>query len=132
MSTKSEETRKKIISSTLSLLNSSQLNKINMEDIAINTGISRQALYKYFPSRIDLLGYLLKSIDKDRTLLEKLMIDQSLSIKEKLKSFIDYWGYNNEATYKVSSEIKLLRGSDQKVALILEERNFFLGNNVSR
>ncbi len=132
MSTKSEETRKKIISSTLSLLNSSQLNKINMEDIAINTGISRQALYKYFPSRIDLLGYLLKSIDKDRTLLEKLMIDQSLSIKEKLKSFIDYWGYNNEATYKVYSEIKLLRGSDQKVALILEERNFFLGNNVSR
>ena len=132
MSTKSEETRKKIISSTLSLLNSSQLNKINMEDIAISTGISRQALYKYFPSRIDLLGYLLKSIDKDRTLLEKLMIDQSLSIKEKLKSFIDYWGYNNEATYKVSSEIKLLRGSDQKVALILEERNFFLGNNVSR
>ena len=46
-----------------------------MEDIAINTGISRQALYKYFPSRIDLLGYLLKSIDKDRTLLEKLMIE---------------------------------------------------------
>ncbi len=125
MSTKSDETRKKIISSTLSLLNSSQLNKINMEDIAFNTGISRQALYKYFPSRIDLLGYLLKSIDKDRTLLEKLMIDQSLSIKEKLKSFIDYWGYNNEATYKVSSEIKLLRGSDQKVALILEERNLF-------
>ena len=55
-----------------------------MEDIAINTGISRQALYKYFPSRIDLLVYLLKSIDKDHTLLEKLMVDQSLSIKEKL------------------------------------------------
>jgi hypothetical protein len=53
------------------------------------------------------------------------MVDQSLSIKEKLNSFIDYWGYNNEATYKVSSEIKLLRGTDQKVALILEERNHF-------
>ena len=43
MSTKSHKTREKIISSTLSLLNSSQLSKINMEDIAINTGISRQA-----------------------------------------------------------------------------------------
>ena len=125
MSTKSHKTREKIISSTLSLLNSSQLSKINMEDIAINTGISRQALYKHFPSRIDLLVYLLKSIDKDHTLLEKLMVDQSLSIKEKLNSFIDYWGYNNEATYKVSSEIKLLRRTDQKVKLILEERNIF-------
>ena len=125
MSTKSHKTREKIISSTLSLLNSSQLSKINMEDIAINTGISRQALYKYFPSRIDLLVYLLKSIDKDHTLLEKLMGDQSLSIRDKLNSFIDYWGYNNEATYKVSSEIKLLRRTDQKVKLILEERNIF-------
>ena len=47
------------------------------------------------------------------------------TIKEKLNSFIDYWGYNNEATYKVSSEIKLLRRTDQKVKLILEERNIF-------
>jgi len=125
MSTKTDSTRKKIITSTLNLLNSSKFEKVNMKDIAINSGISRQALYKHFSTRIDLFVYLLKSLDKDQTLLEKMMVDQNLHLKEKLKLFIDYWGHNNQATHKVFSELKLLKNADPKVELILEGRRIF-------
>ena len=132
MSKKTDSTKKQILASTLNLLSSPKLNKINMNDIAIDSGISRQTLYKYFPTRIDLFVYLLKSKDRDHTFLEKLMIDQNLSLKEKLKLFIDYWGHNSQATHRVFSEIRLLKGADPKVELILAERRVFFKQKCER
>lgn len=56
MSREKNETRQKILHSTLELLEKSSGGKqVRMSDIAKDAGISRQAVYLHFPTRADLL-----------------------------------------------------------------------------
>ncbi len=56
MSREKNETRQKILDSTLKLLEKSSGGKeVRMSDIAKGAGISRQAVYLHFPTRADLL-----------------------------------------------------------------------------
>ncbi|MEP2978878.1 MAG: TetR/AcrR family transcriptional regulator [Lentilitoribacter sp.] len=56
MSREKNETRQKILDSTLKLLEKSSVGKeVRMSDIAKDAGISRQAVYLHFPTRADLL-----------------------------------------------------------------------------
>ncbi|MFT4874517.1 TetR/AcrR family transcriptional regulator [Congregibacter sp.] len=71
MSSKSLETRGKILDSAWSLLVGGS-NAVRMSDIAKLTGISRQAVYLHFPSRAELLIATTRYIDEVKSIDDRL------------------------------------------------------------
>ena len=86
------ETRRELIVETaMSLFRSRQVSKIGMRDIAKKAGISAAAIYRYFPSRDDILvEAIIKHIQAVEERLERRLKDGRNSLEELAIASVDY------------------------------------------
>jgi AcrR family transcriptional regulator len=86
------ETRRELIVETaMNLFRSRQVSKIGMRDIAKKAGISAAAIYRYFPSRDDILvEAIIKHIQAVEELLEKRLQTGQSSLEELAIASVDY------------------------------------------
>ena len=96
---------------------------VRMNDIANQTGISRQAVYLHFPSRTELL------IEATRFLDEQLDLDARLAPSRTAKTgmarldfYIEFWGNYIPEIYGVASAILQMQDNDKAAAAAWQDR----------
>jgi AcrR family transcriptional regulator len=123
MSSENNETRSKILKSTVRMLEEQGGKGVRMGDIARESGISRQAVYLHFASRTDLLvaatRYLDEALDVDKRLAPSRA---ATSGEERLSLYIDCWGNYIPAIYGVCKALMLARDSDEAAAAAWDDR----------
>ena len=123
MSKKADETRARILQTTLDLLASAEPKKTRVSDIAKAAGISRQALYLYFPTRSELLIAATKYLD------EQVNIDASLapsraaqSGEERLDAFIRAWSAHIPVIYPIGHALMAMMDTDLEARAAWQDR----------
>ncbi|WP_425404314.1 TetR/AcrR family transcriptional regulator [Hwanghaeella sp.] len=92
MSRDGSETREKILSCTLDLLEAGDPARVRMSDIAKAAGVSRQAVYLHFPSRADLLIAATRLDDERRGVAERLAASRNAETgRERLDAYTACW-----------------------------------------
>ncbi len=123
MSRKTEQTRKRILETTVAILEQSGGSGVRMGDIAKATGISRQAVYLHFKSRTELLVAATLFVD------ERLDVDARLapsrnatSGEERLRLYIECWGNYIPEIYSVGKALMVAQESDEAAAAAWQGR----------
>ncbi len=123
MSRKTEQTRKRILETTVKILEDSGGSGVRMGDIAKATGISRQAVYLHFKSRTELLVAATRFID------EKLDVDARLSPsrtatsgEQRLRLYIEFWGHYIPEIYSVGKALMVAQETDEAAAAAWQGR----------
>ena len=123
MSRKTEQTRKRILETTVKILEDSGGSGVRMGDIAKATGISRQAVYLHFKSRTELLVAATRFID------EKLDVDARLSPsrtatsgEQRLHLYIEFWGHYIPEIYSVGKALMVAQETDEAAAAAWQGR----------
>ena len=123
MSSKSEKTRARILQTTLDLLESGQPQLTRMSDIAKAAGISRQALYLYFPNRAELLIGATKYLDEKVNIEDSLVESRTAKTgKDRLDAFIRAWGNHIPVIYGVGRALLAMSETDKEAAAAWENR----------
>ncbi len=113
MSSKSPETRTRILESALTLLEAGAASGVRMSDIAKATGISRQALYLHFPNRADLLVATTRYLDDVKDVDVRLAASRSSgSGVERLSAFVTAWGNYIPEIYGVAKALMAMLDTD--------------------
>lgn len=93
MSSERLNTRERILTATWHLMEERTGNGVHMADIAKRAGISRQALYLHFTSRVDLLVETVIYVDVQNGLDERMQrVEDAESAIAKLEALVDVWG----------------------------------------
>ncbi|MFW2545224.1 TetR/AcrR family transcriptional regulator [Primorskyibacter sp. 2E107] len=112
MSRKSDETRKKILQATWTLLESGKSGAVRMSDIAKEAGISRQALYLHYPNRADLLIAVTRYIDEAKAVDAQLAESRKAQGAARLDAYIAAWGGYIPEIYGVGRALMAMADSD--------------------
>ncbi len=114
MSKKSEQTRRRILDSALSLLEGGRLADVRMSDIAKDAGITRQALYLYFPTRAELLIATTLYVDELNDIDSRLLPSRTATTGvERLSRYIEAWGNYIPLIYGISRALMAVYDSDE-------------------
>ncbi len=117
MSKKSEVTKDRILTTTLALLESGRVTDVRMADIARAAGITRQALYLYFPTRADLLVATTLYVDEINNIESRLLASRTANSGiERLELFIEAWGNYIPMIHGISRALIAVYDSDQGAA----------------
>jgi AcrR family transcriptional regulator len=123
MSRKSEQTRGRILETTVRILEKSGGVGLHMADIAKGSGISRQAVYLHFASRTEVLVAATRYLD------EKLDVDARLAPSraatsgvERLRLYIECWGNYIPEIYGVAKALMVARDTDEAAAAAWQDR----------
>ncbi len=123
MSRKTDQTRKRILETTVKILEKSGGSGVRMGDIAKATGISRQAVYLHFKSRTELLVAATRFVD------EKLDVDARLapsrnatSGEQRLRLYIEFWGNYIPEIYSVGKALMVTQETDEAAAAAWQGR----------
>jgi len=93
MSSDEPDTRSKILQATWRLMEERRGLGVRMSDIAKSAGISRQAVYLHFATRIELLSATTKYIDEIKGLEGRLKtVHQAKNAIDMLNAYVDVWG----------------------------------------
>lgn len=121
MSSKPENTRTRILSAALKLLEAGE--KTRMTDIARAAGISRQALYLHFETRADLLIAVTRHVDvlnnSDDLLAASREAETGVA---RLDAYIEAWGGYIPVVYKVARPIMAMAETDDAARAAWNER----------
>ena len=124
MSSKSEETRIRILNATWKLLEGGDT-IIRMSDIAKKAGISRQALYLHFPKRVELLIATTRHIDDVKDVDARLALSRTAkSGEERLDAFIEAWGNYIPEIYGVAKALMAMQDSDEEARQAWSDRMY--------
>jgi len=123
MSTKTENTRAKILQATLDLLLSDDAPGTRMSDVAKRAGVSRQAVYLHFQNRADLLIaatlYLDEQLNSDARLAPSRAASSGL---ERLNAFVRAWGNYIPEIYGPAKAIIAMSATDPAAAAAWDKR----------
>lgn len=123
MSSKSLDTRTRILEATGRLLKEHGGHGARMGDIAKATGISRQAVYLHFPSRTDLLiettKYTGDLLDVEGRLAPSRAATSGL---ERLRLYIEFWGNFLPEFYPVAKALMMAQDTDDAAAAAWQDR----------
>jgi AcrR family transcriptional regulator len=123
MSRKTDQTRRRILKTTVEILEKSGGSGVRMGDIAKATGISRQAVYLHFASRTDLLiaatRYLDEVLDVDKRLAPSRAATTGV---ERLRLYIACWGSYIPEIYSVGKALMTASESDEAAAAAWRDR----------
>ena len=123
MSSQAEQTRNRILETTVAVLEDSGGSGVRMGDIAKATGISRQAVYLHFASRTDLLiaatHYLDEKLDVDGRLAPSRAAKSGI---ERLRLYIECWGNYIPEIYGVAKALMMARDTDEAAAAAWQDR----------
>ena len=121
MSSEHENTRTRILSAALKLLETGQ--KTRMSDIARAAGVSRQALYLHFETRADLMIattlHLDDLNDSDALLAESRAAATGVA---RLDAYIEAWGGYIPMVYRVAKPIMLMAETDEAAKVAWDGR----------
>ena len=123
MSSKTSETRERILESAWKLLAGSQASAVRMSDIAKQAGISRQAVYLHFPTRAELLIATTRYIDEVKDIDARLVKSRSASKGlERLEAFVEAWGNYIPEIYGVASAFIAMQTKDEEAGAAWDDR----------
>lgn len=87
------ETRNRILETTWHLMEQQRGQNVSMSRIAKQTGISRQALYLHFDSRIDLMIATVNYVDEVKGLKQRFeRFNEAKTGEELLEACVEVWG----------------------------------------
>lgn len=122
MSRNSSDTRVRILNFTCKLLESGD-KKVRMFDIAKAVGISRQALYLYFPTRAELLIATTRHVDSVKNVDARLADSRTAtSGRDRLVFFISAWGGYIPQIHGLSVALRGMRNSDAAATAAWNDR----------
>ena len=123
MSSKSDQTRNRILETTVKILEESGGSGVRMGDIAKATGISRQAVYLHFKSRTELLIAATRFVDVQLDVDSRLAPSRTAtSGVERLRLYIECWGNYIPDIYGVGKALMLAQDSDEAAAAAWRDR----------
>ena len=90
---------------------------VSVGDIARATGISRQAVYLHFPSRVDLLLETTRYVDQTLCVIEQYQkFCAAGSGVERLEAYVDFWGNYIPQIYGLAKAIMVAQETDEDAA----------------
>jgi AcrR family transcriptional regulator len=123
MSRRTGDTRTKILAATVHMLEQHGGKGVRMDDIAKETGISRQAVYLHFASRTELLVAATRFLDQKLDVDSRLAPSRSArSGIERLALYIDCWGNYIPDIYGVAKALMVAQDSDEAAAAAWKDR----------
>lgn len=123
MSSKISQTKKKILEVTSRLLLDGNGDGVRMADIALESGVSRQAVYLHFASRAELMIATVRYLDEVHGLDERLKrFREATKSVEILDAFIEFWGNYIPEIYGVAKALLAARETDEAAAAAWNDR----------
>jgi AcrR family transcriptional regulator len=123
MSSKTEETRLRILDASVRMLEEHGGLGVRMSDIAKATGLSRQALYLHFSSRADLLEATTQHVDQALDLDRRLAPSRTAQNgQERMALYIEFWGKYIPDIYAVSKALMVAQETDEAAAKAWKDR----------
>lgn len=123
MSRKSEQTRNRILATTVQILEESGGSGVRMGDIARAAGISRQAVYLHFRSRTELLVAATRFVDEQLDVDSRLAPSRAAATGvERLRLYIECWGNYIPEIYGVGKALMVAQDSDEAAAAAWHDR----------
>jgi len=117
MSSKNKDTRTRILDATWRLMEKRRGQGVSMSNIAKEAGVSRQALYLHFSSRIELMAETVHYVDEIKGLNERLKQFQSATTGiELLEACVDVWGNYIPEIYGLAKALLNTRETDEATA----------------
>jgi AcrR family transcriptional regulator len=133
MSRKGSDTRVKIMKATRRMIENGHGNPIRMEDIAQEAGISRQAIYLHFGSRVGLMVSTVQYIDESENFWELTKsVREETDGKTAVMLFIDFWAGYIPKIYGVAKQLIIMKENDDGAAAAWEDRMGSLRNGPCR
>lgn len=114
MSSGELDTRSRILHHTWKLMEQHQGQEVRVQDIAHAAGLSRQAVYLYFPSRADLLVETTYYVDQ--VLCAKDAIDKICAVntgQAMLEAYLDFWCNYIPQIYGLAKALIVLGETDE-------------------
>ncbi len=123
MSSENSDTKTRILEVTVRMLEEHRGQGVRMGDIAREAGISRQAVYLHFASRVELLVAATKHLDEILDVDRRLAASRAAtSGVEHLALYIEFWGHYIPEIYGVAKALLLARDTDEAAAAAWEDR----------
>ena len=123
MSSGDPETKKRIMNKTLQLLQQRKGLGVRIEDVANAAGISRQAVYMYFPNRTQLFVETARYVDQIQGLDERLQEFRHASGGlNTLQTFVRFWGNYIPKIFGLAKVLRELRDTDKAAAAAWDDR----------
>jgi len=123
MSSENTETRTRILSATLELLEAARGKPVRMTDIAKRAGISRQAVYLHFLTRAELLIEATFYLDKTKGADERLAASRAAQTGvERLAAFVEAWGNYIPEIYGPGKALLAMKDTDDAAAAAWNQR----------
>lgn len=122
MSSKTSETKEKILAAALKLLSSNAGKDVRMSDIAKLAGVSRQAIYLNFDSRTDLMVATVQYGDEINGAQEQVKPWRDAKGVDKLDAWIGFWGNYLPQTFGVAKALMLARETDEAAEAAWQDR----------
>jgi len=123
MSSENIETRSRILDATVHMLEERGGVGVRMGDIAKAAGISRQAVYLHFTSRVELLVAATRYLDEVLDVDSRLAPSRAAtSGAERLALYIDCWGHYIPEIYGVAKALLLAKDTDEAAAAAWDDR----------
>jgi len=133
MSSGDPETRKKIMEITRQLIEQSQGKAVRLKDIAEAAGVSRQAIYLHFGSRVGLMVATVQYVDEAARFTERTqhVCNEEDSLAA-VVLFIDFWSDYVPTIYGLAKQLLILRETDEGAAAAWKDRMDGLRNGPCR
>jgi len=123
MSSKALETRKRILDSTVSMLEQHGGHDVRMSDIAKASGVSRQAVYLHFATRSELLAAATRHLDERLDLERRLAPSrEAKGGTDRLMRYIEFWGAYIPEIYGVGKALMMASDTDAAAAAAWDDR----------
>ena len=122
MSTTETDTKSKILSAALELLEKNRGKNVRLEDVAKAARVSRQAVYLHFQSRIGLMVETVKYGDKVRDAAKQTEAWSREEGVAKLDAWVTFWGNYIPQIYGVAKALMMMRDTDHAAAAAWEDR----------
>lgn len=123
MSSKNNETRKRILDASWTLLEANQGQGVRMSDIAKQVGISRQALYLHFSTRSELLIATTRYIDEVKNVEARLELTRNAeSGQQRIEAYVEAWANYIPEIYAVARALLSMKDTDAAAAMAWDDR----------
>lgn len=97
--------------------------QVRMQDIARTAGISRQAVYIHFKSRVELLVATTHYVDEVRDVDGRIRRwEQAATGLERLDEWVEFWGHYIPEIYQVGKALMAVRETDEAAEVAWNDR----------
>ena len=123
MSRPRSETRNRILSAAMQLLEENRGQGVRMSDIAKAAAVSRQAVYLHFKSRTELMVATVQYVDEVKSIAERRRIwDEAASGVQMLDAYIEFWGNYSPEIYGVAKILLMAVETDEAARAAWDDR----------